>query len=249
MPRQGSGQNYGHTDGYGQTQPYGHTQTYGQSSSGNQAFQTHTPQGGHSPHGGQNPYPGYKQQASNQQTPPASQGQIYYPDGTLGDPNKPPEYLNPRAKYDTEPPVMASKHRQSWYDWFTGKPPVLTSPAELRDERYVSYVMSMHKVFLDYEHQQLTNEQALYHVEFYLAKIREIGHVDDERTTAMLEQQGFTYQERADMQREYEDLKQRCGQKVPRFKQNMNPVTDTQQQQQQQPGQPGQQRRSQKACF
>jgi len=150
------------------------------------------------------------------------QSQVYFPDGSQGNPAAPPGHVNPLLKYDTVPPVMASKHRQSWYDWMTGKPPLLTSPAELRDERYVSYIMSMHKIFLDYEHGVLTNQQALQYADHYMAKVREVGHVDDERTNAMLEQQGFTFQERADMQREYEDLRVRCGQKPAHFKGNTN---------------------------
>jgi len=218
----GNQQNSGSTRGTG---------AYGRTYQSGQPYATGTHQQSHSP---------YTQPAPTHGQRPG-QNQVYFPDGSQGDPSAPPGYLSPYANYDTEPPVMASKHRQSWYDWMTGKPPILTSPAELRDERYVSYMMSMHKIFLDYEHGILTKEQALQYVEHYMAKVREIGHVDDERTSYMLEQQGFTFQERADMQREYEDLKLRCGQKVHGYKQGSGYGSDT-------PNQ-GQGRRTKAGCF
>jgi len=174
-------------------------------------------------------YQSHQHQAAFQShSPTAASAQTYYPDGFKTDAAHAPHYLDPFAQYDTEPPKMASKHRQSWYDWMMARPPILVSPAELRDERYVSYIISMHKVLIDFEERRLTDEQALKFLEHYMAKIRgEVGHVDDLRTDAMLNQLGYTYQERADMQREYEDLKKRCGQKVPQFKKNMNPITAT----------------------
>eukprot|EP00927_Polykrikos_kofoidii_P072965 TRINITY_DN69050_c0_g1_i1.p1 TRINITY_DN69050_c0_g1~~TRINITY_DN69050_c0_g1_i1.p1 ORF type:complete len:181 (+),score=45.19 TRINITY_DN69050_c0_g1_i1:58-543(+) len=105
---------------------------------------------------------------------------------------------------------------QTWWQWMTGQEPV-RSPAEIRDERYASYIVALDRLFADFEGEKLSKEKALEAVEEYMVKIRDIGRVDGERARIMLEKKGIDDQRRMDLEREYQDLKRQNGQTVPEF--------------------------------
>mmetsp|Transcript_29195 Transcript_29195/g.82884 ORF Transcript_29195/g.82884 Transcript_29195/m.82884 type:complete len:204 (-) Transcript_29195:137-748(-) len=91
------------------------------------------------------------------------------------------------------------------------------SQDEVRDESYCSYIRSMQMVFVDRRRGVLDKQQALRNVEYYLAKVQELGKVDADRVRDMLTKFGIDDTRRLDMQHEYQELRKDCGQRVPVF--------------------------------
>jgi hypothetical protein len=99
--------------------------------------------------------------------------------------------------------------------WFAPRQP--KPKDQLRDERYVSYMMSLDRVLSDWSDRKLNNTEALRNADYYMEKIKSIGKVDSSQTRDLLDQKGLHDHRRMDLQREYQDLKQACGQRVPQY--------------------------------
>lgn len=119
---------------------------------------------------------------------------------------------NHDAKYDTQ--VKTTTDTSTSWLFGGGKP---KSASEIRDERYCGYLSSLNKVLTDWSTGTLKNQEALMHADYYMEKIQEVGRVDADRAREMLAAKGIDDQRRMDLQREYQDLKRKCGQKVPQF--------------------------------
>lgn len=101
---------------------------------------------------------------------------------------------------------VAEKPQQSWVDWLTGKEPP-KSAAEIRDENYAAYVVSLDRIFCEWESGKLTKEDALSQTEQTMVAITNIGTVDGERARLILARAGIDDQRRMDLEREYNALR------------------------------------------
>lgn len=106
--------------------------------------------------------------------------------------------------------------------WFGGQTKTTKSHAELQDERYVSYMMSIDLVLHDWEAKKIGNHEALANADFYMKKITGIGKVDAARARFLLLQKGLGDRRRMDLQLEYQELKKACGLKPPEFRSGFN---------------------------
>eukprot|EP00408_Alexandrium_pacificum_P036288 CAMPEP_0171291846 /NCGR_PEP_ID=MMETSP0790-20130122/71857_1 /TAXON_ID=2925 /ORGANISM="Alexandrium catenella, Strain OF101" /LENGTH=153 /DNA_ID=CAMNT_0011761571 /DNA_START=66 /DNA_END=523 /DNA_ORIENTATION=+ len=104
-------------------------------------------------------------------------------------------------KYDTK----ISTTKQGGMSWLFGGAP--KSEAEIRDERYAGFVISLNKVLTDWRSNNLSASEALTHADHYMENIMAIGKVDGERAQTILQSRGIDDLRRVALQKDFQDLK------------------------------------------
>jgi len=205
QPYQGKpygGQQYG-------SQQYG-DQQYGSQANGgrygNAGYQQHSNQNVPRP----NPYDQYASGNSPHLQEPMKNDQWQSPNPDL---NAYPGYDDApvdRRKYDTH--ILSVAREETWYEYMFGAGPRhAKSPAVIRDERYASYIVSLDKLFRDWETNDLPPHDVLQIADAYLQMIRETREVDSERARMLLARNGLDDHRRLDLQRLYQDLRRQCS--------------------------------------
>jgi len=196
------GQQYGGQQYAGE--PYGNQANQGRY--GNAGYQQHFNQNAPGP----NPYDRYSAGHSPRLQEPMRNDQWQ---STNADLNAYPGYDNApieHRKYDTHIESVAKE--ETWYEYMFGAGPRnAKSPAVIRDERYVSYIVSLHKLFRDWETNDLPPLDVLHIADAYLQMIRETREVDSERARMLLARNGLDAQRRFELQRLYQDLRRQCS--------------------------------------
>eukprot|EP00933_Yihiella_yeosuensis_P082385 TRINITY_DN96242_c0_g1_i1.p1 TRINITY_DN96242_c0_g1~~TRINITY_DN96242_c0_g1_i1.p1 ORF type:complete len:111 (+),score=21.63 TRINITY_DN96242_c0_g1_i1:181-513(+) len=91
------------------------------------------------------------------------------------------------------------------------------SPQDVRDEQYVSQMVTLDKILSSLAEKKTSKTEALAHADHCMENILAIGTVDGENATKLLQQAGLDDARRLSLQQAYQDLKKACGQSVPDY--------------------------------
>mmetsp|Transcript_69387 Transcript_69387/g.176216 ORF Transcript_69387/g.176216 Transcript_69387/m.176216 type:complete len:153 (-) Transcript_69387:84-542(-) len=107
---------------------------------------------------------------------------------------------------------VVSTNQSSSFSWLVGSKP--KPAAEVRDEKYAGYLISLDKVMADWQRRVLTDQEAMVHGDWYVQKIQGLGRVDSNKCRELLMGRGIDDQRRLDLQSMYQEVKHACGQKT-----------------------------------